>query len=228
MAQLTLGQMRALTQRLVADTNPAASGLSISDYTAILNDSMMAYADMFPDSLALSGIIASVAFAANLKSATLALGTTPPTSRNVTGCFLRTTGPLSRAGSPLDILRLQVSDATTATPQQYSLESLLPGQPTGNNYIMRLHPVPDAAYTVDVYGTTQPTPMLVDSDYTVFQDAECRIIARMAAVDAARLLGRGQDFVQQVASVLPDRVRAHMGVMVRDAGPRYAEGKSVA
>ena len=219
--------MRAVGQELVIDTNASNPGLAAADWLILLNDAMHSYAEMFPDNIALSGVLVSHSIALNDKSVPMSFVPGTPIMRSITGVFLRGVGAM-QSSPVLDILRKQALQPTVGTPTEYGFISSAPGTAaTALAYTMYIWPIADASYTADVYGTVQPPSLTGDSDTSVFQDTDCRVIARMAAVEACRLLGRTPAFTQTVASPLPDRVRAHMGVAAREVVPRAYAGKPV-
>ena len=225
MAQPTLATIRGWVQGLVVDTG---SYLGNTYYTDFINHAICQYAEIYPDTIALNGlIVGSTSISVGNKSVTVAFSSPPPILRNITGAFLTGKGALERA-EVLDILRKQVSETTQGQPTQYAIYGNSPGTGSGSlTYKVLLWPIADASYTLDLYGSCQPPMLSGDSDYTNFMDAECHVIARMAALDAARALGRDPDFAQGIAAGLPDAVKAHLGVQVRDTQPRQYAGKSV-
>lgn len=227
MAQLTVANMRAVAQELVLDTSSANPGLATADWLILLNDALFQYAAMFPNLLPLSGLLATASLTQHSATATLTLSGLTAPYRNITDAVVRGSAvPMERA-EVLDLFRMFAADATEGTPSRWAIFSSAPGQSTAMVYTARFWRIADAAYSIDFYGTVQPVALTGDSDTTLFQDAEARTIARIAALEGARLLGRSPDFINSLASRLPDAVKAKLYALEVDTRPREVEGKAI-
>jgi hypothetical protein len=236
MAQQTVANMRGFAQELVLDTSATNPGISTAIWLDLLNDAMFAYAENFADVTPLMGLLASSAnFVSTATSTTVTFSGLTVAPRNITNAFLRKTGgtvlvnEMERVNFT-DLLRelVNVASLSPAPPTRYAIVSSAPGvAATALVYTVRLWPISDNNYNIDFYGTVQPAALTGDSDTTVFQDVETRTITRMAAVEAARMLGRPGDFIGALAAPLSDRIKAHMGVMARDVRPAPAGSAGV-
>lgn len=228
MAQPTVAQMRTVGQTLVMDTSTTNPGLSSTDWLVLLNDALFAYAAAFPNLLELTGLLGTATTSSGTQLSTLTLNATTTSVRSITNAFIRSTQDLQRAEF-MDLLRRATKEPTQSIPTHYAIVSAVSSAPgvasTSHVYSVRWWPIPDATYSVDFYGNVQPVTLTGDSDYTPFQEAEARTIARMAAVEAARLLGRSQAFVQGVAAPLPDEIKAAMGLQQIETRPKPVPGK---
>jgi hypothetical protein len=220
-ASLTVANMRALGQSLVRDT----TALATSDWLLYLNDAMHAYAALFPDDPALSGALASLSLVLNDSTKDLSVDL----RRSVTFAKLTGYGTNLEMIDVGDVLRHRsAAGVTTGAPVEFGLRAKSVGA-TDRQLTIEFFPTADASYTLDVYGTVEPTALTGDSDLTPFGHNESRVIARMACIDAARALGRHHEpgFIESLAAALPDRVKEHYGVIERATRPRSISGKAV-
>lgn len=226
MAQPTVANMKAIAQTLVLDTGTTNPGLSATDWLVLLNDALFMYAEMFPHVLPMSGLVGTLSLTSGQSGGTLTLNALTASDRDITSAFVRGASGCERA-ELTDLLRLIATDTTIGVPSRWALFSSGPGlAATSWVYTLKTWPLADAAYSIDFYGSMHPVTLTGDSDYTPFQEPEARTIARIAAVEAARLLGRPGDFIAGVAGPLPDQIRAKLGLALIDSRPREYEGKS--
>lgn len=234
MAQMTLAQIRSLAQLHVQDTNSSALGLSNANYLDLINEALYAYAAMFPDDLSLSGRVLSASVLSGQTEKQVYLNGVVGNVRNITTAMLSTgTNRLLEIVTVPEILRAIDADSTTTgqpVKVAFASEEYISGANTNTELAvtMFMWPKTNNTYTIYLYGTVQPTALSADSDKPPYGDHECRVIARMAAIEAARLLGRNQAFIQGLAAPLPDRVKEHYGTVSRGTLPRTFEGKPVA
>lgn len=218
--------MRAVAQELVLDTSSTNPGLSTAEWLILLNDAMFAYASQFPNLLPVTGLLGTAAITSGNSSTTLTLNALTASARNITNAFVRGVGPCERV-ELMDILRLIAQDTTQGAPTQYAIMSSTPGvTTTALVYTVKLWRIADASYNVDFYGTVNPITLTGDTDTTVFQEGEAREIARMAAVDASRLLGRPDSFTAQLIQSASERVKEKFYSQSIDTRPRSTSGKT--
>ena len=228
---LTNANMRSLVQKLVRDSSTTSPGLASADYTDLLNDAMFAYVGLYPDDPGISGYIGSALASLGVAyTASITPFVATAVVRNVTAVTTSSLKPISL--KPIgDILRQQSADATTGVPTECAFFTNGAPNPvvagTSFDRVLFLWRIPSANDTLSVFGQVEPTPLSADGDYTPFGQAACREIARMAAIDAARMLGRPAEFVAALGQSLPDRLAEHKSVIKRALSPRYYEGKAV-
>lgn len=222
MASMTNAQMRALAQVLVRDTSTVTPALQSSEWTQLLNDAMFVFAEVFPEEcVAAQNVVTS--------SGTYSLSLPASPLRSIE-YIERATGsafvPMEKVART-DIVR-RISDESaspvTGIPKRFAAWR----NNADATWSLLVHPTPDDIYTLAVYGLRQPTALSADSDTTPYQDGSCRTIARLAAVEAARVIGRPQAFVDGLAQRLPQQIQAHYADIVRLESPRAYKGKAVA
>jgi hypothetical protein len=228
---LTNAQMRSLAQKLVRDTAAISPGLASADWTDLLNVAMYDYCEIYPDDPGIAGFIGTAAVQANASvSDPIVMATATSVIKSVT--FVSASGgrpiPLKPVG---DIFRQVQADPSFGTIQECAFYTNgVPNPVVAGTSIDRVIVVwkqPSILTSLSISGTCEPTPLSADGDYTPFMQSSCRVIARMAAYDAARMLGRPSDFTQMLGATLPDKIAAHKGVIKRALAPRYFEGKAV-
>lgn len=219
MASMTNAEMRALGQLNVRNTSTTAPGLTTAQWTMLLNEAMFEYAAIYPEECYTSE---NAATTLNSNSVSLTTSKLKTIDTGVEAGFPPLFDPLEKV-TIQEINKFLIDDSSARSPQKFAAWR----NNDDDTWSIRIWPKADGAYNIQWFGMREPTALSADADLTPFQESSCRAIVAMASVKAARLLGRSDAYVQQLASLVPDKVKEHQAVVERKHGPRYYEGKDV-
>ncbi|HJW74957.1 MAG TPA: hypothetical protein VJ787_04715 [Thermoleophilia bacterium] len=208
MAILTLAQMETHARLLAQDSSASNPGLTQAQYFSLINEAAQYWtSEVSPRVKILSATASGATFATvNVKDLTdngiadvlYALQATA--AGNVTGTSVERVR-ISR------MLELQEDATSSATITQWAMTRTAVGVATGGNQgRITIYIYPKATGTLYLALAVRPWHTdMAGTDVPDVSDEESRIIARMAATEAARLLGRDEAFINRIAALLPDK-----------------------
>lgn len=204
---LTRANLRDHVRLHVRDTSTTSPGLSDAQVNSLLNEALFSYASLADgDEVLFNSVLATLSAGSN--GATLFFSVTP---LSLEALYLVGVGKLTRKPL-LSILQHQEENPNeTGIPQFFAIDSA----GTRDSWAVYLNCKADQGYSLSAWYRKEPTAYAGESTTTPFGDHAAYVISRMAMVEAARLLGRPQEFINNIASSLPDRIRSAMGVPFR-------------
>lgn len=225
---LTRSEARALGRLRVRDTSTVNPGISDANWNLLIEQARQFYAALHPEQFTRNlGTFPCTQSAISFQ-ATISAGNVE--WRAITSAFLQDDSgtptlytPLRFSESLEDILKLQADDNTEATPDR-----LLILRSNGSDTVLDiyLYPIPDLTYDIQLWGYFEPALLTGDSDPLLFGFHGSRTVAMIAALTAARILGRPEDFVRGIAEELPDRVATRAIEDARYTRPLSHPGKT--
>ena len=201
-ASLTLANARDLARLIAQDTATTAPGVSDAKVNSLIEEARQWYASTFPeDMLALAYNESSSAV-----TTSLAL-TTTNTFRSLDTCFCTDTGTLYDKVDYYLLVQKSQKDTQASVPASDIASWGCVRDPViDNKWNLIFYPTAAVARKIRIYGHYEVVPLTGDSDVLLFGHHGSRVIARLAAIEVARLCGRPTDFLASIAANLPDRV----------------------
>jgi len=201
-ASLTLANARDLARLIAQDTATTAPGVSDAKVNSLIEEARQWYASTFPeDMLALAYNESSSAV-----TTSLAL-TTTNTFRSLDTCFCTDTGTLYDKVDYYLLVQKSQKDTQASVPaSDIASWGCVRDPVTDNKWNLIFYPTAAVARKIRIYGHYEVVPLTGDSDVLLFGHHGSRVIARLAAIEVARLCGRPTDFLASIAANLPDRV----------------------
>ena len=201
-ASLTLANARDLARLIAQDTATTAPGVSDTKANSFIEEARQWYASMFPDD--------TLGLAYNESSAgvttSLAL-TTSSTFRSLDTCFCTDTGTLYDKVDYYLLAQKSQKDTQTSVPaSDIASWGCVRDPVVDNKWNLIFYPTAAVARKIRIYGHYEVAVLTGDSDVLLFGHHGSRVIARLAAVEIARLCGRPTDFIASIAANLPERV----------------------
>lgn len=199
-ASLTLATARDLARLIAQDTATTAPGVSDTKANSLIEEARQWYASTFPDD--------TIALAYNESSAgvTTSLSlTTTNTFRSLDTCFSTDSGLLyDKVDWHLLTQKSQYDTLNSVAPSTITSWGCIR---TGDNtWSVIFYPSGASATHIRIYGHYEVPVLTGDSDLVLFGNHGSRVIARLAAIEMARLCGRPPEFIASIAANLPDRV----------------------
>lgn len=201
-ASLTLATARDLARLIAQDTATTDPGVSDAKVNALIEEARQWYASTFPeDTLALAYNEASAGVTASLNI------TTTYTFRSLDTCFCTDTGTLyDKVDYYLLSQKAQKDTLASLAATDIASWGCKRDDAIDNRWNLVFYPEAAVARKIRIYGHYEVVPLTGDSDVLLFGHHGSRVIARLAAIEVARLCGRPTDFIASIAANLPDRV----------------------
>lgn len=213
MASLTQTTAVALARLIAQDTHATDPGLSTAKVESLLEEARQWYASTFQDdTFALAYTDSETGITGSLTIDTMRGGApaecTKATYRSldtlmlVSGTGLTKASILDRVDWSLLTQRIQKAGAPSGTSIATSWACRRLTDTTWNVIVF---PNNDTARKVRIYGHYE-VPAMGAGAAVLFGNHGSRVIARLAAIEVARLNGQPDDFIASIASQLPERV----------------------
>lgn len=199
-SSLTLATARDLARLIAQDTATTDPGVSDTKANSLIEEARQWYASTFPDD--------TIALAYNEASAgvTTSLSlTTTNTFRSLDTCFSTDTGLLyDKVDWHLLTQKSQYDTQNSVAPSTITSWGCIR---TGDNtWNVIFYPSGASATKIRIYGHYEVPVLTADGDAVLFGNHGSRVIARLAALEMARICGRPADFLASIAANLPERV----------------------
>lgn len=200
------------------DKDPVDQGLSDTEMYSLLDQAMQDYSSFYPQDAVTELSTLTLSSGAE---ATSFLPTGNPNVRNLVRCEISSSG---RAAELERITvgaarRLQEVEAETGTPRMWAAERLPGSASQGNDWVIYTVPIPSGSTVLKFWATLYPTALLT-MGFCVYGETAARIVARMAGIEAAKILGQDPGYIQSVAAGLPELIRNHALREMADNRPR--------
>lgn len=224
---LTRSEARALARLRIRDTSTVNPGISDANLNLLIEEARQFYASLFPEQFVRNlGTFASTASQIAFQ-ATIAAGNVE--WREITSVYLvgsatpTTYRPMRFANALEEILEAQRLDPAEDEPRD-----VLVMRSNGSDTVLDVFtwPIPDAIYSFQIWGRYEPALLTADGDALLFGFHGSRVVARIAALTAARVIGRPEDFVRGIEAELPDRVATRLREDLHFRKPLAYEGKA--
>lgn len=207
MAALALDVGILLARLWARDSSTTLPGLTDAQYASLINDRYMTWYKVI-EARALR--VASFQVLANGELEGVASATS--VHPEVLGLEIALS-PLERV-EYAELRALRVSDPTTGTPTRYAMVK----DTASEKWLVSYHPIPNGAFTVTALVRVYPTA-LSGTAVPLLGDAESYWLYRLAAADAAFLIGR-PELVEMILSPIPEAIRGKMGVEAKRLDPK--------
>jgi len=201
-ASLTLANARDLARLIAQDTATTAPGVSDAKVNSLIEEARQWYASTFPEDML------AVAYNETSSAVTTSLAlTTTNTFRSLDTCFCTDTGTLYDKVDYYLLVQKSQKDTQASVPaSDIASWGCVRDPVTDNKWNLIFYPTAAVARKIRIYGHYEVVPLTGDSDVLLFGHHGSRVIARLAAIEVARLCGRPTDFLASIAANLPDRV----------------------
>ena len=201
-ASLTLANARDLARLIAQDTATTDPGVSDTKANALIEEARQWYASTFPED--------TIALAYNESSAavTASLAFTPGYAmRSLDTCFSTDTGVMyDKVDYYLLSQKSQKDTQESVAASDITSWGCIRDTTVDNKWNLIFYPTAAVARKIRIYGHYEVTALTGDSDVLLFGHHGSRVIARLAALEMARLCGRPTDFLASIAANLPERV----------------------
>ena len=218
MAVLTYDEQESFGRLLALDTDTTSGGgLTTDEWQLLINDWYLRYKAEYDHSVSTDTV--NYAYGSYTSTVTLTSA-----YRSIVSVKLSGTGSVLQRRDAAELYQQIYNNHELGTPVYYGFFSTA-GVGTGRKYFtLMLHPTPSQALypsgaNIDIYYESYPVTV-GPGDTMDVGDGPSRWIARMAAADAARILGRDPSVVAQILAPIPGDVKAKMGFEVSLTGPR--------
>lgn len=225
---LIRSEARTLARLRIRDTSTVNPGISDASLNLLIEDARQFYAAMYPEQMTRSLGDFNTVDGTNPMQVTITAGSVMP--REISSVYYtelsvtpNTHKPL-RFAPTLEDLRAELFSLTGRDQPK----SVFAVRSSGSDNVFDLYmsPTPDDAYTLNVWGRFEPPLLTGDSDKLLFGFHGSRVIARIAALSAARVIGLPEDFVRGIEAELPDRVATRVREDAQTMNPLAYPGKA--
>lgn len=199
-SSLTLATARDLARLIAQDTATTDPGVSDTKVNSLIEEARQWYASTFPDdTIALARNEASPGVTTSLSL------TTTNTFRSLDTCFSTDTGLLyDKVDWHLLTQKSQYDTQNSVAPSTITSWGCIR---TGDNaWSVIFYPSGAVATKIRIYGHYEVPVLAADIDPVLFGNHGSRVIARLAALEMARICGRQPEFLASIAANLPERV----------------------
>ena len=200
-ASLTLATARDLARLIAQDTATTDPGVSDTKANSLIEEARQWYASTFPDD--------TIALAYNEASAAVTSAISPLTTtntfRSLDTCFSTDTGQLYDKVDWHLLKQKAQYDSVNSVPAS-TITSWGCIRTGDNSWDVLFYPTGSSSTHVRIYGHYEVPVLTADADPVLFGNHGSRVIARLAALEMARICGRPADFIASIAANLPERV----------------------
>lgn len=214
---LQLVDMRAHVRHLVQDTDTA---LLAADIDTLINEAGNWWHTTYTDRVLRRS--ATLMFGSSFGSAVYFKSTLQVSDAKLLGMNLETGAGLTD-GTPLewkqpgDIYRMRLVSTATGTPRYWA--AYREGGNSGR-WVVLIHPASATGAPISAVVESQWTDLTDDTDTPDVGVEAAYAISRIAAVQCAPLLGRPPDIIAAIAQLIPEHVKARLGMLERQLQPR--------
>jgi hypothetical protein len=216
---LTRSLLRSDVRLHVRDVSSTSPGLSDSNINSLLDRALFRYASIMDGD---ETLFTSATATLNAGSDSVSVSFTK-TPLNVEAVYLSGLKKLTKRTLPLILLTRAEGPDDTGEPSFYAIEA----GGSRDSWTVYFDLKAQTSYTVVLWYRKEPTAFSGDSATCPFGDQAGYIISTMAQVDAARILGRPQPFIDNIAAGLPDAIRDAMGIAFRSGTHGGADQRRV-
>lgn len=204
---LTVTNMISDVRLHVRDTNTTSPGLSDSNVVSLLNRAYYDYCSIMDGDEVLT-TSTNVTLNQGSSTGSASFSVTP---LSIESCYLSGVKKLKKSNLQ-DLLSLRAENPSDTGEPTYFAVDFAGSRDTATVYF---DTSADQTYTAVLWFRKEPAALAAGNGTVPMGDHAAYTICMMAAVNAARVLGRPADFVNALGSQLPESIRSHMAVTFR-------------